>query len=411
MGKAYFAPKADLPQLLRDNEEDCSKPGVYCLKFIDPYNGAETVYIGEADCLSDRLLQHMRSTAKGHFIEVMFFVSMDDLLTKTQVKYLEHRLVKKSDEVGARIMNANKPTEPRIQESERNVLEEFLELMMLLLPVMGFRFMLKEFVPIVEEFYVPDLEAEEKEKFDEPNIILPKPRTIRRQSTPSTEKSVAEKTSSSGDFVSSTSHQEPEEENQTIESEPIASEPASAYSAEEETESEPKDEQSKVERTVVETVAVPKDVPTVGESTDAEAEAEPKDEEKQISNHPTVRPKPEPKDPQIAPEVGKYRIVDKYVKAVMDVIDGYYVVRKGSQARKDNTQSITHTYVAIRAFLIEEGILKDDGEFYVFTQDHRFPSPSAASNVVLGRQSPGPRMWVDSDNRSLRGIVNDDTSR
>jgi hypothetical protein len=338
VGKAFFAPRADLAQLLRDRDEDCSKPGVYCLKFIDPTNGSEMVYIGEADCLSDRLIQHLRSHNKGNFVEVMFFMSYNDWLTKTQVKYLEHRLVYEANLIGARILNGNAPSQPFIQGSERNDLEDFLDCMMLLLPVMGFRFMLKEFIPIVEEFEMPDPEEDLVDEGEESIMIVSEPEVKIKPGRKATTKIAAEKTGKSPTTLSG----------------------------------------------IVGEVSSP-------------------------SQSPVVRPVPEVKEAEIAPEIGQYHIADKYVKAVMDIIDGYYLVRKGSQARKDTTPSISQAYLTIRAFLRDEGILRDDGDYFTFTQDYRFTSASTASSVVLGRQSAGPRNWLDGENRSLGEIAGDST--
>jgi len=54
--------------------------------------------------------------------------------------------------------------------------------------------------------------------------------------------------------------------------------------------------------------------------------------------------------------------------------------------------------------LIEQGILKEDGNHYVFTEDFLFGSPSAASVVVLARTSNGWRDWRTKDGKTLNEI-------
>lgn len=335
VGKAYFAPKSELAPFLEG--EECNKPGVYCLKYFHPTNGKELVYIGEADSIRNRLRAHFNDPQKGTFTEVMFFVSLNDWLTKTQVKYLEHRLVTKASEIKAPIRNQNIPARPNIQIAELNDLEDFLDCILLLLSVMGFRFMLGEGEKIVSSFDFFTNEDEEDEDGFQPPIPLIKAKTrtnIHDRKIKQVGKNFRGKDNLSG-------------------SKPTASPPQKAKRA-------------------------------------------------------TKQPIQETKSEL---PLGKYSIMDNYVEATMDVIEGKFTVRAGSQAKKRTSASIDHRYIKIREKLLQDGVLIDDGDYYLFTRDHSFSSSSAASNVVVGRQSPGPRMWVDKDNRSLRGIVNDSLSR
>ncbi len=347
VGKAYFAPRNLLAELLMERE-DADKPGVYCLKYLDPENGREIVYIGEADNLAVRLRNHLANKDKNHFVEVMFFISHNDWLTKTQVKYLEHKLVKLALDRKAHILNRNAPSQPRIQASEINDLEDFLERILLLLPIMGFKFMIDEpMMPTVVEFDPGDMDADEESilsDFTPPAPKVRQPRSKPQDSTWKPPKELDEAAiaiSKSGDEVQS---------------------------------------------------------PTTVTTDEFQAKLKYlRERTKEILGLKSKQP-----------VIGAYRIVDRVIKATMDVDDdGYFIVRKGSQARKRTSNSIDGRYLMIRNMLIEVGILDDRGEYYEFLEDYRFTSASAASNVVVGRQSPGPRMWVDSENRSLRGIVND----
>lgn len=84
--------------------------------------------------------------------------------------------------------------------------------------------------------------------------------------------------------------------------------------------------------------------------------------------------------------------------------DQGFIVMKGSQANKNFTASISDTYRKLREKLIESGILVDKGNFYEFVDDTVFNSPSAASNIVLGRQSAGPIEWVNSKNVTYKTL-------
>ena len=85
-----------------------------------------------------------------------------------------------------------------------------------------------------------------------------------------------------------------------------------------------------------------------------------------------------------------------------------FVVQKGSQAVKSETPAI-HAYLTeIRAELVRQGVLRDAGMFYEFTQNYTFGSPSTASGVLLGRTSNGRIEWKTSDGRTLRSIQDAD---
>lgn len=81
--------------------------------------------------------------------------------------------------------------------------------------------------------------------------------------------------------------------------------------------------------------------------------------------------------------------------------DGF-VVFKGSKATGDTVASITQNFVTLRNKLINEGILKKSDDVYEFPEDFIFSSPSAASSIVLGRNSNGLTEWKLKDGKTLR---------
>lgn len=80
---------------------------------------------------------------------------------------------------------------------------------------------------------------------------------------------------------------------------------------------------------------------------------------------------------------------------------GGFVVRKDSQAVKDQVRSVHPSTSRLRTSLRKNGVLRDSGDFYQFTQDYVFPTPSTASAVVLGRTSNGRVEWKDASNPQL----------
>jgi hypothetical protein len=82
-----------------------------------------------------------------------------------------------------------------------------------------------------------------------------------------------------------------------------------------------------------------------------------------------------------------------------------FVVKAGSQAAGQVAQSVSNHFpgtVAKRQSLIDLGVLMQQGNVYVFTQDYAFNSPSLASTVVLGRSSNGRTDWKDAQGRALK---------
>lgn len=87
------------------------------------------------------------------------------------------------------------------------------------------------------------------------------------------------------------------------------------------------------------------------------------------------------------------------VKAFAVEQDGEFVVLQGSQALRDTVYE-SKNYLALKNELIKSKILKqtDNQQFFEFASSYPFSSPSAASAVVLDRNSNGRTEWkvIDS---------------
>lgn len=88
----------------------------------------------------------------------------------------------------------------------------------------------------------------------------------------------------------------------------------------------------------------------------------------------------------------------------MIVADQGYVVIKGSEAKRDLSPSCTETYRNMRRKLLETEILVEQGDKLIFAEDAIFNSPSAASNMVLGRNSNGFTEWVNKNGLTFKDI-------
>jgi len=83
------------------------------------------------------------------------------------------------------------------------------------------------------------------------------------------------------------------------------------------------------------------------------------------------------------------------VDASAQEIDGEFVVIRNSTARKADTPSLTLSYKQARNRLLKEGKLTDskNNDYWIFTDDVPFSSPSYATNVVNETRLNGRFYW------------------
>ncbi len=84
-----------------------------------------------------------------------------------------------------------------------------------------------------------------------------------------------------------------------------------------------------------------------------------------------------------------------------------FVVKAGSQAVKDVVSSMQQ-YVPgaydLRHEIIKKGILKIDGDSYVFDENYVFSSPSTAADVILGCSVNGRTVWKNRQGLTLKKL-------
>jgi len=256
-GKAVYATRSTIEKILKRAELD--NPGIYCLK-SEPTNNIyqERVYIGEAEKLGLRLKQHLSDPRKD-FKEIVAFISKDDLLTKSHIKYLESRIIEEAfTGKTSEIANGSRPNIPALPEADIDDMEYFLEQIKLILPIMGFRFMISSVIKKLDVFNNTQIKTD------------------------------------------------------------------------------------------------------------------------------------------------YFQIKTRSFDAIMYESDQGFIVKKGSEAKKTLSKSITENYKNLRMKLIDSGSLVESRSKLVFSEDTIFSSLSAASNMVLGRQSAGPLEWIDSEGKPYK---------
>jgi hypothetical protein len=87
--------------------------------------------------------------------------------------------------------------------------------------------------------------------------------------------------------------------------------------------------------------------------------------------------------------------------------DGF-VVFKNSKAAATIVNSMTPNFITYRQKLIDEGVLVDKGEFYEFSDDYIFSSPSTAAVMVMGRNANGLTEWKNKNGKTLKEFETND---
>ena len=133
-GKAYKIPRTYIKESF--DREELTNTGVYFLFGKDDDSNIDQVYIGEAENIYNRLLQHL--SEKDFWNECVVFISKDNNLNKAHVKYLENRMYIIAKESGRYVIaNSNIPTLASLSESDTAEMEEFIENAKLLLSAVG----------------------------------------------------------------------------------------------------------------------------------------------------------------------------------------------------------------------------------------------------------------------------------
>lgn len=137
-GKAIKIPRIEVTSCKRD---DITGPGVYFL-FCKEDDGDDAVYIGEAENIKDRLVQHIRDNQSGkekyYWNTAVLFTGRD--LNKALIRYLEYRLVEIArDSKRYKVLTKNTYKNTVLKESQKSVMEEFIENIKILINALGYK--------------------------------------------------------------------------------------------------------------------------------------------------------------------------------------------------------------------------------------------------------------------------------
>jgi hypothetical protein len=84
--------------------------------------------------------------------------------------------------------------------------------------------------------------------------------------------------------------------------------------------------------------------------------------------------------------------------------DEGFVLKKGSQLSKTNTDSIPGKLANMKDRLLKEGSLKEESEKLIATEDILLSSSSYAAAIVAGTARSGPQSWKTANGRTMKQI-------
>ena len=137
-GKAIKIPRTEVATCDRD---DIKGVGVYFL-ICQEEDGTDSVYIGEAENVLDRLTQHLRDFQSGkekyYWNTAVIFVGRD--LNKALIRYLENRFVEIAKECGRyTVLTKNTYKKTVLKEAQIASMEEFIDNVKILINTLGYK--------------------------------------------------------------------------------------------------------------------------------------------------------------------------------------------------------------------------------------------------------------------------------
>ena len=137
-GLAVKIPRVELSSC---NNDDITKPGVYFL-FCKEDDGSDSVYIGEAENVQERLKQHVRDYQSEketyYWNTAVIFVGRD--LNKAMIRYLENQFVQIARESKRYlVLTKNTYQNTVLKDSQKAVMEEFIDNVKTLINALGYK--------------------------------------------------------------------------------------------------------------------------------------------------------------------------------------------------------------------------------------------------------------------------------
>lgn len=90
------------------------------------------------------------------------------------------------------------------------------------------------------------------------------------------------------------------------------------------------------------------------------------------------------------------------------VTDEGFVLKKGSQLSKSNSESMPGKLSTTKEKLLVDGVLKDEGAYLVASEDILFNSSSYAAAIVAGTSRSGPQSWKTTTGKTIKKVEDEE---
>lgn len=90
------------------------------------------------------------------------------------------------------------------------------------------------------------------------------------------------------------------------------------------------------------------------------------------------------------------------------VTDEGFVLKKGSQLSKSNSESMPGKLLTTKEKLLVDGVLKDEGAYLVASEDILFNSSSYAAAIVAGTSRSGPQSWKTTTGKTIKKVEDEE---
>lgn len=131
-GKAVSGPRSEFDKIMA--REESLGSGVYFLTGFDPKTNKSAIYIGEAECIRDRVKSHL---SRDFWNNITFFITKGENLTKAHIKYIEGCLIEIARQTERSVVMNSQGSGAILPESDREDMNVFLAKMQQILPVLG----------------------------------------------------------------------------------------------------------------------------------------------------------------------------------------------------------------------------------------------------------------------------------
>ena len=411
VGQAVVIPRKKLKGVLKDTGNNIKKyplpsldkPGFYFLVGKNEERAlSPVVYIGEAEDIRQRLKSYHKSNdkKKDFWQTIVAFINKDKNLTKTHMKYLESRCIEIAKSANrSKLQNRKDSSLPTLSDSDRAIMEEYLDYVKLLLPNIGYPILQKLQKP-QEPTHTADEEIESEPISDDRLFTCKgKKHEAEAEGYWSNEGFVVCKGSTASvppkDIPTIAKLTEKLHKEKILkkhnggklyifDEDYIFNSPSSASRA------------------------------ILGRSSNGWAEWKTKDG-KTLDEIYRLQEPADKTDEEIEPEPISDDLLftcrgRNGAKAKGHCSNKKLVVYKGSTANAQPKDIPTITKL-IKKLLSENILKKYNGEQFIFVEDYIFNSPSAASGVILGYRSNGWKNWKAEDGKTLHEIYKSQESQ